>query len=797
MSVRLFALLTSILTVLALVGPAVHAPDVRAGQPRSEVRSARITLLPVDVSSPDGPAATGSDPVTGEPTPAIEPTPTATPSVPTASPSASPASVDDPSSPTSTSTPNPGPERSRTLDEPDPAGSTGDNSVEVDDLLSDDVPAPVAIDPAEEQSGDPVADGRGQDDLEFHDGLGAAGMDAEDVATQSDEIPLDDAMLVGATWTSEARVEVRSGRAGDWSEWVPLVRDPDEHAPDPGSDEWDGARAGVAEPVFVGGADEVQFRSDDLSRVQATFVDTVGGEGVSWTPESTNSAAAADAAPRVRTRADWGANESWRDGRVGYSSTGAVRFSVVHHVGAGHWSADEIANGCARSDDWIRSIYAYHTQSHGWWDIGYNFIVDPCGTIWEGRSGGIDKPVDGAHAGGFNDGSVGVLALGTFSGADADPITSAMVNSIERIVAWKLQLDQVSPSGRSDEVSGGGSARWPSGTRVTLPILSAHQVSNTTSCPGDALMSRLFTGSGSAGNPRMAYVRDVRDRINFVPEGFYPREEHVDGTYEPLSGDFNGDGRDDVLWYGRGRGRDMLWTARADQQFTSMLLSVKGVYEPLVGDFDGNGSDDVFWYGPGAYQDRLWLGSPSGFRDRVESVHGTYRPAVGDFDRNGRDDILWYAPGSTRDTLWMSLSTGFATNRPVRQVRGTYTPLVGAFDDRRGDDVIWYGRGSRPDRRWSSDGDGTFQSLPERIDGTYVPVVGDFDHNGRGDVLWYGPDGRDSLWYHDSSGRVRVAGARIGDLGQRPASGDFDGADGVDLLFHRPGSAVDVLWWRR
>ncbi len=75
--------------------------------------------------------------------------------------------------------------------------------------------------------------------------------------------------------------------------------------------------------------------------------------------------------------------------------------------------------------------------------------------------------------------------------------------------------------------------------------------------------------------------------------------------------------------------------------------------------------------------------------------------------------------------------------------------------------------------------------------------MGDFDANGRGDILWYGPDGPDGLWYHDRAGGVERASASIDDIGDRPASGDFDGGAGDDLLFHQPGRATDHLWFRR
>ena len=69
----------------------------------------------------------------------------------------------------------------------------------------------------------------------------------------------------------------------------------------------------------------------------------------------------------------------------------------VHHtVNANDYTRDEVPGI-------LRSIYAYHTQSRGWSDVGYNFLVDRFGRIWEGRYGGVDRPVVGAHTLGYND----------------------------------------------------------------------------------------------------------------------------------------------------------------------------------------------------------------------------------------------------------------------------------------------------------------------------------------------------------------------------------------------------------
>jgi hypothetical protein len=365
--------------------------------------------------------------------------------------------------------------------------------------------------------------GPSHDDHDDHDDHAHAENEHDDdIPLAEDELiaatpPMDtgDAVLIGATWDTDAAVEMRVSDDGQWTPWIRLYRDTHEHVPDPDSHELAGMNSYASEPVWTGPVDQVQFRATEAANLDITFVDSVGGS-MAWTPNQARAGAAhASSNPTILTRKDWGANESLRDGRVDYSSSGSVRFTVLHHIGASStWTQEEIAAGCRRADDMIRSIYTYHTRSLGYWDIAYNFIVDPCGRIWEGRAGGIDQPVNGAHAGGFNDGSAGILALGTFSGSAPDPVTPRMLDGIAQVVGYKLSLHAVEPSGTTREVSGGGTARWPKGTNVTLPVLSAHQISNSTLCPGWRLMQMLFSGDGSTARPLDSYVRDVRQYFN-------------------------------------------------------------------------------------------------------------------------------------------------------------------------------------------------------------------------------------------------------------------------------------------
>ncbi|WP_341928261.1 peptidoglycan recognition protein, partial [Nocardioides psychrotolerans] len=138
---------------------------------------------------------------------------------------------------------------------------------------------------------------------------------------------------------------------------------------------------------------------------------------------------AADRAPQPElvSRQRWGADPSWRNGKPRYN--GGIRQVVVHHTASG--------NDYTRADvpGILRGMYRYHTQSLGWFDLGYNFVVDRFGRAWVGRSGGVGKPVRGAHALGFNHASVGISVIGNFEAAKP---TNAAVTMVVRLAAWKL-----------------------------------------------------------------------------------------------------------------------------------------------------------------------------------------------------------------------------------------------------------------------------------------------------------------------------------------------------------------------
>ncbi|MFE9454632.1 peptidoglycan recognition protein [Streptomyces sp. NPDC006739] len=185
--------------------------------------------------------------------------------------------------------------------------------------------------------------------------------------------------------------------------------------------------------------------------------------------------------PRIVTRRGWKADESLRE--HGFASMKKVKAAFVHHTSTGNNYT------CRQAPAVIRGIYRYHVESLGWRDIGYNFLIDKCGTIYEGRAGGVAKAIRGAHTLGFNNSSMGIAVIGTFNSVKP---SSAVVKAISRLTAWKLGLYGANPRGKTYLRSGGGNL-YPKGKNVRLHVISGHRDGYATDCPGKRLYAKLGT----------------------------------------------------------------------------------------------------------------------------------------------------------------------------------------------------------------------------------------------------------------------------------------------------------------
>jgi len=306
--------------------------------------------------------------------------------------------------------------------------------------------------------------------------------------------------LLGAPIRSIAGIglQVRArARGGRWSAWQALSEH-DGHAPD-------GRRAAMSEPLWFGDVDEIELRARrrPVVDVRLDLVAVSAGDKRDAGRASTRAAAAGGllAAGRATTRASGGTTGSraatragvptivprsaWAAGLTpkGSPSFGTVQLAFVHHTVNG--------NDYGREDSaaMVRAIYDYHVRSNGWNDIGYNFLVDRFGQIFEGRAGGIEQAVIGAQAIGWNSVSTGIAILGTFEGVPAPP---AALEAVASIIRWKLPLHGTPTAGSVALVSSGGSGnRYKSGAAVRLNRISGHQDGCSTSCPGTSLYGQL------------------------------------------------------------------------------------------------------------------------------------------------------------------------------------------------------------------------------------------------------------------------------------------------------------------
>ncbi|WP_257578113.1 peptidoglycan recognition protein [Streptomyces sp. JJ38] len=197
-------------------------------------------------------------------------------------------------------------------------------------------------------------------------------------------------------------------------------------------------------------------------------------------PEPTEEPEPGVATPTVVSRADWGAEEEKVEEAPEYLDRLDAVF--VHHTATGNDYT------CTESDAVVRSIFAYHVDSLGWNDVGYNFLVDKCGTVYEGRGGGMDKPVRAAHVYGFNGYSTGIAVLGDYN---ATTTNAAVHQAVAHVSAWKLDHFDVDPTAQVTLTAAGNTGIYETGEVATLHTISGHRDGYATECPGEHLYNAL------------------------------------------------------------------------------------------------------------------------------------------------------------------------------------------------------------------------------------------------------------------------------------------------------------------
>ncbi|MHC6626763.1 N-acetylmuramoyl-L-alanine amidase [Streptomyces globosus] len=310
--------------------------------------------------------------------------------------------------------------------------------------------------------------------------------------------------LLGVSWTDPAaKVEgtiearARDARTGKWSRWIGLEPvKPGMDGPRPGA-------KGATEPVWVGASDgaEVRVKGGTIpAGMELTLVDPGGKADAARRSGTLNADPAAFSAttaepgppstapkPTVVSRLEWGADESLNNEGPIYLPEGRVKAVFVHHT------ADAQPYDCSQSAAIVQGIHVYHVKTNGWRDLGYNFLVDKCGTIFEGRQGGIDRPVLGAHTYGWNAESAGIAVLGDHTSTDTTPAAQA---AIARITAYKHGQYDGDMNGTATLTAGATQVNFSgksftAGQAYPFKAVSGHRDGFNTQCPGDRLYGQL------------------------------------------------------------------------------------------------------------------------------------------------------------------------------------------------------------------------------------------------------------------------------------------------------------------
>ncbi|WP_306186350.1 FG-GAP-like repeat-containing protein [Streptomyces sp. MK5] len=369
--------------------------------------------------------------------------------------------------------------------------------------------------------------------------------------------------------------------------------------------------------------------------------------------------------PPIISRAQWGADESQVQEPPSYIDK--IQAVFVHHT------ADSNSYSCAQSASIVRGIMAYHIQVNGWNDLGYNFVVDKCGQIFEGRAGGVDLPVMGAHTYGFNSYSAGIAVLGNFQGDAAKGIpagrpTRATLESVARLAAWKLGQYGGNPTGTVTLTAMEDTGVWKKGQQATLNTISGHRDAFATECPGTNLYGKLgeirrYAASPGA-NSAIPTADFNRDGVNDLVAGV-PRESSGAGALVVVPGGTDGP------------------VGSARIHLTQNSPGVPGASESgdsfgaatAWGDVNGDGSADLVIGSPGeddtiGHADRGMItvlygpGLNSGYSYFNSGVTATgarlgSTVAVGDFNADGKADV--FAAGTGNGGSWDARLTGGAT----------------------------------------------------------------------------------------------------------------------------------------
>lgn len=301
---------------------------------------------------------------------------------------------------------------------------------------------------------------------------------------------------VGLTWTGPQNAAVTFAIAVDAGSWQTLTKQ--------GEDAKDEVEYFTTAPLFISGQ-RLRYRItgsavNEIRNVRLTYFDstTAPQRSLFSTVSQRFKRAVQSDTPTIISRAEWGADDSYLTWKPDYSTPKKI---IIHHTAGGNGTADPAAT--------IRGIYYWHAVVLGWGDIGYNYLVDQQGNIYEGRAGGAG--VIGAHTyddstdTNYNVGSVGISLLGCF-----ETTTGACTNVSEYTETIDAALtDIISAVASSTGFDPAGSKKWHG---EKMPNVIGHRTVDSTYCPGEIVYDQLDV-IRSAANSKYALLQAANQPV--------------------------------------------------------------------------------------------------------------------------------------------------------------------------------------------------------------------------------------------------------------------------------------------
>ncbi|MEJ7562097.1 MAG: N-acetylmuramoyl-L-alanine amidase [Ilumatobacteraceae bacterium] len=263
--------------------------------------------------------------------------------------------------------------------------------------------------------------------------------------------------------------QLRFRHDGRWGSWVELHDDGAEVA-----DHWASG--------LVSGSDAEAYQVQvplGARAARAVVINTTDGR-----PQAASALSGeCPDATTIVTRCEWGADESLMTWTPEFRPAQKL---TVHHTATTNGSADPAAT--------VRAIYRYQAVDRGFGDIGYQYLIDGSGRVYEGRYSGTDrypghsadgsKVVTAAHVGGFNAGNTGIALLGNFTSVES---TTAARGALTGLLSELIARHGIDPHGSPEYVNP------DSGATKMVANISGHRDWAPTECPGGTLYARLPT----------------------------------------------------------------------------------------------------------------------------------------------------------------------------------------------------------------------------------------------------------------------------------------------------------------